>query len=60
MKAKFKSLIQAIVGHLGACMEPLMPAIIAGGLIEFKDEVFQALNAGAAIISTGKAELWDE
>ena len=34
--------------------------IIAGGLIEFKDEVFQALSAGAAMISTGKAELWDE
>lgn len=32
MKTKFKSFIQAIVGHLGACMEPLMPAIIAGGL----------------------------
>lgn len=34
--------------------------IIAGGLIEFKDEVYQALSAGAAMVSTGKAELWDE
>lgn len=34
--------------------------IIAGGLIEFKEEVFQALSAGAAMVSTGKAELWDE
>ena len=34
--------------------------IIAGGLIEHKDEVFQALNSGAAMISTGKRELWDE
>ena len=34
--------------------------IIAGGLIEYKDEVFQALRAGAAMISTGKRDLWDE
>ncbi len=34
--------------------------IIAGGLIEFKDEVFQALGAGASMVSTGKAELWNE
>ena len=34
--------------------------IIAGGLIEHKDEVFNALNAGAAMISTGSQELWNE
>ena len=34
--------------------------IIAGGLIEFKEEIYQALSAGASMISTGKAELWDE
>lgn len=34
--------------------------IIAGGLIEYKEEVFQALSAGAAMISTGKKELWNE
>ena len=34
--------------------------IIAGGLIEIKDEIFQALSAGASMISTGKAELWNE
>ncbi len=32
--------------------------IIAGGLIEFKEEVYAALNAGASMISTGKKELW--
>lgn len=32
--------------------------IIAGGLIEFKEEIYQALNAGASMISTGKQELW--
>ena len=34
--------------------------IIAGGLIEYKEEVFSALNAGAAMVSTGQQELWNE
>jgi glycerol uptake operon antiterminator len=34
--------------------------IIAGGLIEHKDEVFAALSAGTSMISTGKRELWNE
>jgi glycerol uptake operon antiterminator len=34
--------------------------IIAGGLIEFKEEIFQALGAGASMVSTGKHELWNE
>ncbi len=34
--------------------------LIAGGLIEFKDEIFSAMNAGASMVSTGKQELWDE
>ena len=34
--------------------------IIAGGLIEFKEEIFQAISAGASMVSTGKAELWNE
>lgn len=34
--------------------------IIAGGLIEHKEEIFNALSAGAATISTGKRELWNE
>ena len=34
--------------------------IIAGGLIEYKEEIFQALGAGASMISTGKQELWNE
>ena len=33
--------------------------LIAGGLIEHKDEIFQALNCGATMISTGKQELWN-
>ena len=34
--------------------------IIAGGLIEQKEEIFSALSSGASMISTGKRELWNE
>ncbi|MBO7218060.1 MAG: glycerol-3-phosphate responsive antiterminator [Clostridia bacterium] len=34
-------------------------SVIAGGLIETKEEVFTALNAGASAVSTGKVDLWD-
>ena len=32
--------------------------IIAGGLIETKAEVTEALGSGAAAVSTGRQELW--
>lgn len=32
--------------------------VIAGGLIETKQEVMSALNSGAVAVSTGKKELW--
>ena len=34
--------------------------IIAGGLIEHKDEVFKALSSGASGVSTGRRELWNQ
>lgn len=34
--------------------------IIAGGLIDEKSEIIAALSAGAAAISTGNAELWEQ
>ena len=34
--------------------------IIAGGLIEHKDEIYHALNAGASMISTGAPDLWND
>jgi len=34
--------------------------VIAGGLIETKQEVTAALSAGAVAVSTGKKELWNE
>lgn len=33
--------------------------IIAGGLVEKKDEIFSALGAGASGVSTGSAPLWE-
>ena len=33
--------------------------VIAGGLIETKEEIYKALAAGAAAISTGARELWN-
>ena len=33
--------------------------VIAGGLIETKDEVLTAINAGATAVSTGKVALWE-
>jgi glycerol uptake operon antiterminator len=35
----------------------LMP-VIAGGLIEAKEDIIEILNAGALAVSTGKKELW--
>lgn len=32
--------------------------VIAGGLLETKAEVLEALNCGATAVSTGKADLW--
>ena len=32
--------------------------VIAGGLIETKEEIYKALSAGAAAVSTGARELW--
>ncbi len=34
--------------------------IIAGGLIETRDEVYKALSSGAEVVSTGCSELWDD
>ena len=62
------------IRHLSPDMIEIMPAIayksishirnhtripiIAGGLIDSKDEIFSALGAGATMVSTGRHELW--
>lgn len=35
-------------------------SLIAGGLIESKQDVIAALKAGADAVSTGKQDLWNE
>ena len=34
--------------------------LIAGGLIETKEEVMQALSSGATCVSTTKKEIWED
>jgi glycerol uptake operon antiterminator len=41
------------------CTKVSVP-IIAGGLIEEKEEIYRALAAGASVVSTGKRVLWTE
>ncbi|MBO5755586.1 MAG: glycerol-3-phosphate responsive antiterminator [Clostridia bacterium] len=43
------------IRHLAACTS--VP-IIAGGMLETKEEIVSALSAGASAVSTGKKELW--
>lgn len=44
---------------LGIISEGSTKPVVAGGLIETKDEVMQALCSGATCISTTKKEIWD-
>lgn len=40
--------------------ERIKQPIIAGGLIEFKEEIIDAMKSGATAISTGKKDFWEE
>ena len=44
--------IRALAGRMGA-------PIIAGGMIETKEDILAALGAGAAGVSTSSAALWE-
>jgi len=44
---------------LGIISEYCNKPVVAGGLIETKEEVMQALSSGATCISTTKKEIWD-
>ena len=39
--------------------DELKTPIVAGGLIETKEEINEALSCGATAISTGKQEFWE-
>ena len=41
------------------CVKTMKISVIAGGLIETKEEVINSLNAGAIAVSTTKREIWD-
>ena len=38
--------------------DELKTPIVAGGLIETKEEINEAISCGAAAISTGKQDFW--
>ena len=54
-------IIEIMPGVIGKIIEKFVKCnipVIAGGLIETKQEVTTALNLGAIAVSTGKKELW--
>ncbi len=63
-RASKADMIEIMPGIVGKAMEKMKHRIeipmIAGGLIETVQEVQMALSCGAAAVSTGKKELWEE
>ena len=55
-------MIEIMPGTLGKTIHRLASCttvpIIAGGMLETKEEIVSALSAGASAVSTGKKELW--
>ncbi len=62
LKASKADMIEMMPGIIPKMIERIKERvnvpIIAGGLIETKEEMNQALNSGATAISTGKKDLW--
>lgn len=62
LKASKPDMIEIMPGILPKVIADLKEKagipIIAGGLIETKEEVLEALDSGATAVSTGKKELW--
>ena len=52
-------LIPKVITRFAERLEPLGIPVIAGGMIENKNEIMAALGAGASAVSTARAELWD-
>ena len=58
--ADMVEIMPGVVGKvIAALKECISVPVIAGGLIETREEVDAALASGAAAVSTGKAELWE-
>ena len=63
VKAAKPDMIEVMPGIANKVIESLSQSlsvpVIAGGLVETKDEVLNALKCGATAVSTGRAELWE-
>ena len=63
VKAAKPDMIEVMPGIANKVIESLSKSlsvpVIAGGLVETKDEVLNALKCGATAVSTGRAELWE-
>lgn len=64
VKASKADMIEIMPGVVGKAITVLKKKvdcpIIAGGLIESLDEIKKSIDCGAAAVSTGKFELWQE
>lgn len=56
--ADFIEIMPGVIGKVITRVASGETPVIAGGLIETKDELFAALSHGAIAVSTGKQELW--
>ena len=52
-------LIPKVITRFAEKLEPSSIPVIAGGMIENKQEIMAALGAGASAVSTARAELWN-
>ena len=52
-------LIPKVITRFAERLENLDIPVIAGGMIENKNEIMAALGAGASAVSTARAELWN-
>ena len=56
--ADLVEIMPGVIGKVIARVANGSTPVIAGGLIETKDELLGALSHGALAVSTGKQELW--
>ena len=63
IRSSLPNLVELMPGIIPKVLEKMCRMVhipvIAGGLIESKEEIFEALRAGAAAVSTGCSVLWD-
>ena len=57
-KPDFMELMPGVIGKSIRRFAKIGTPVIAGGLIETKAEVTEALGSGATAVSTGRKDLW--